>query len=228
MGADTVPCTTIVGVVTNARRQQLVEGPIPQVYRPLVQLPPATTSSTVSTFGYTLLVRTTARPASVVEPLRRVIQATAATVPYANVRPLSQQFGRHTRAWTLGATMFSIFGALALVLAAVGLYSVVVFTIAQRLHEFGVRLALGATGSHVVRLTMVRGLVPALLGMLVGATIALAGGQAIGSVLFQTSPRDPVVLAGVSLVLLGAASVASLVPGLRAARTDPMIALRTD
>ncbi|HEX7120721.1 MAG TPA: ABC transporter permease, partial [Gemmatimonadaceae bacterium] len=131
VGADTVPCTTIVGVVTDARRQQLVEGPIPQIYRPLLQLPESAYGSTASTFGFTLLARARS-PESVVEPLRRVLQATSPLVPYAHVRPLSEHVGRHTKSWRLGASVFSLFGALALVLAAVGLYSVVVFTMAQR------------------------------------------------------------------------------------------------
>ena len=211
-----------------ARRQQLVEGPIPQIYRPLLQLPVASTASTVSSFGYTLLVRSNPRPATVVEPLRRVLQATAPIVPYANVRPLADQFARHTRSWRLGANMFTVFGALALVLAAIGLYSVVVFNMAQRAHEYGVRLALGATGGNLVRLTVSRGMRPVLAGVLIGAVIATAAGGLISGLLFETSGRDPAIIATVMLLLLGVAVAASLIPGIRAAKADPMTALRAD
>lgn len=228
VGADTMPCTTIVGVVTNARRQQLVEGPIPQIYRPLLQLPVASTASTVSSFGYTLLVRSNPRPATVVESLRRVLQATAPIVPYANVRPLADQFARHTRSWRLGANMFTVFGALALVLAAIGLYSVVVFNMAQRVHEYGVRLALGATGANLVRLTVSRGLRPVLVGIGIGAALAAAAGGLIAGMLFETSGRDPVVIGSVVGLLLVVAVLASLIPGVRAAQADPMTALRAD
>ena len=228
VGADTMPCTTIVGIVANARRQSLVEGPIPQIYRPLVQLPGSVTDNTVSFFGYTLLARAERSPATLVEPIRRTIQATSPNVPYATVRPLSEQFGRHTRAWTLGATMFTIFGTLALTLAVVGLYSVVVFILAQRRHEYGVRMALGATGLELVRLTTARGVAPALAGIGFGLAITLAAGPLLRDLLFETSARDPFVLAAVTGLLVGAAVVASFVPGLRAAKTDPMIALRAD
>jgi predicted permease len=228
VGADSMPCTTIVGIASNARRQSLVEEPIPQLYRPLVQIPLSVTNNTVSAFGYTLLARTERDPAGLVEPIRRAMQGTAAIVPYANVRPLRDPFGRHTRTWTMGATMFSVFGGLALTLALVGLYSVVVFSMTQRMHEYGVRLALGATGGHLVLLTMMRGMVPAALGVLAGLTIALLGANAVGALLFETSARDPWVLGSVAVLLLGAAGVASLMPGLSAARTDPRVVLQSE
>jgi predicted permease len=227
VGADTMPCTTIVGVVTNARRQQLLEDPITQIYRPLLQLPASLTDGTVSSFGMTLLARAE-RPANVVEPLRRAMQSTGANVPYAHVRTLAEQVGRHTRSWTLGATMLTVFGALALAIAAIGLYSVVLFTMTQRRHEYGVRLALGATATHLVWITMVRGLVPATLGLVAGTALALAGGRIVSALLFQTAPTDPLVLGSVSVLLLATAALACLVPGMRAARTDPVVALRAD
>jgi ABC-type antimicrobial peptide transport system permease subunit len=223
-----MPCTTIVGIVSNARRQQLLEDPIPQIYRPLLQLPARETDNTVSFFGYTLLLRAATNPATLVEPVRRVIQNTAAVVPYAHVRPLSDNLTRHTRSWTLGATMFSIFGALALVLAVIGLYSVVVFNLAQRTQEYGVRRALGATNAHLISLTMVRGVLPALLGIAIGTAIAVASAQLVNALLFETSARDPWILGGASAVLLAAALAAAFFPGLRASRVDPMNALRAE
>lgn len=227
IGADTMPCTTIVGVVTNSRRQSLIEGPIPQLYRPLRQLPASVTDGIVSFFGYALLARAE-RPQAVVEPLRRVIQRSAPEVPFAHVTPLREQFGRHTRSWVLGATMFSAFGAVALALAAVGLYSVVAFIATLRRHEYGVRLALGATGAHLIRITMLRGLIPAAAGLLIGMSLTLAGGRLVASMLFDTPPHDPVVLGAASVILLSAAAFACLFPGMRAAQTDPVAALRAE
>jgi predicted permease len=228
VGADSMPCTTVVGIVANARRQQLVEQPVSQIYRPLDQITPDISDEVVSFFGYTLVARATRDPASLVEPLRRALQASAPNAPYANVHPLRDEMGRQTRAWTLGATMFSIFGALALVLAVIGLSSVVAFTIAQRRHEFGVRMALGATGSDLVRLTVFRGVLPAAAGVVIGLLLAVLGGRLVAGLLFELSPRDPAVLATVSVVLLLAAALASLIPALRVRKTNPMIALRTD
>ena len=110
----------------------------------------------------------------------------------------------------------------------VGLYSVVVFTAAQRAHEYGVRAALGATGAHLVRLTMERGLIPAMLGVLAGVVITIGSAKVVAALLFETSARDPVVLGTASVFLLAAAALASLVPGVRAAKADPMRALRAE
>jgi len=228
VGADTMPCTTVVGIVTDARRQQLVEKPVSQIYRPLDQIPASVSDRTVSFFGYTLVARASRNPKALVEPLRRALQSTAPNVPYAEVRPLSDRLGRQTRSWALGATMFSIFGALSLVLSAIGLYSVVSYTVAQRMHEFGVRVALGATGGNLLRLTVVRGVLPAAAGIGAGLVIAIAASRLLEGLLFEVSARDPVVLGGVSIALLVSAVAASLVPAARATRVDPMAALRAD
>jgi predicted permease len=227
-GADSMPCTTIVGIVTNARRQQLIEEPVSQVYRPLDQLDPAVYDRSVSFFGFAFIARTTRKPSTVVEPLRRLIQSTGPNMPYAVVRPLADRLGRQTRSWTLGATMFSIFGGLSLLLAAIGLYSVVSFTVAQRIHEFGVRVALGATSQNLLRLTLVRGVIPVVVGIAAGAMIAFAGSRLLQDLLFEVSPRDPTVFAGGSLLLLLVALLAALAPAVRATRADPMLALRSD
>ena len=160
--------------------------------------------------------------------MRRLILSVGPIIPYATVHPLSDRLGRQTRSWTLGATMFSIFGALALLLAAIGLYSVVSFTVAQRLHEFGVRVALGATSRSLLRVTIVRGVIPVVAGVAAGIVITLAASRLLEGLLFEVSPRDPVVLAGGSVLLLAVAILASLAPALRATRVDPMLALRSD
>ena len=227
-GTDTMPCTTVIGVVSNTRRQDLVEGLVPQIYRPLGQLSPNVTNSTVSFFGFTLVVGTAGDANALVEPLRRTMQATAPSVPYANVMTMRALLGRQTRSWELGARVFTAFGALALALAAVGLFSVVAFTIGQRMHEFGIRTALGARPSDLLRLTIIRGVAPAVVGIVVGVVMALVGGRFVGGLLFQVSPRDPAVLGGASAVLFVCAVVASIVPAMRAARVDPTVALRAE
>jgi predicted permease len=228
IGADTMPCTTVIGIVTNARRQRLVETPTTMIYRPLDQLVPAVYDRSVSFFGFAFIARTSRNPATLAEPLRRLIQATGPNMPYAEVRPLSDRLGRQTRSWTLGATMFSIFGSLSLLLAAIGLYSVVAFTVAQRLHEFGVRVALGATGGQLVRHTVLRGLMPIIVGLSVGVVVALVAARFVEGLLFELSPRDPSVFVGASVVLLVVAVAASLLPAIRASRVDPMLALRAE
>jgi predicted permease len=228
VGRDTMPCTTVVGIVSNARRQDLVEGPVSQIYRPLDQVPPVVSDGTVSMFGFTLVARVARDPASLAEPLRRALQAVEPRASYVQVLPLSSRVERLTRPWTLGAAMFSIFGALALILAAIGLYSVVAFTVAQRQHEFGVRAALGATGADLVRMSVGRGMTPALAGIGIGISMFLLSGRSLEGLLFELSPRDPLVLGSVTAVLLGAAVLASLVPAIRASKADPMRSLKAE
>ena len=225
---DSTPCTTVVGVVGNTVRQDLTEGPVAQFYRPLDQLPDSVTDNTVSFFGYEMAVRTSGDASRFIEPVRRVIQSTAATVPYARIRPMAEMLGMRTRAWELGAKVFTAFGLLALVLAAVGLYSVLAFTIAQRLHEFGVRRALGAQAEDLVRLTLSVGLAPVIGGIGTGVLLALLGGKYVSSLLFDVAPRDPMVLATVCAVLLATGILASVVPAIRATRVDPAAVLRSD
>jgi predicted permease len=226
VGADTMPCSTIVGVVANTRRSSVLEGLVPQVYRPLDQVPASEIARTLSFFGFTLVAHTRGDARLSAEAVRRAIQSTSALVPYANVRPMRAQFSGQTRAWTLGAAVFTAFGALALLLAAIGLYSVLSFSIAQRWQELGVRAALGAQSRDLFRLTLVRGLVPVVGGIVAGVAIALGAGRVVASLLLDVSPSDPVVLGTVSLVLLVVATAASAAPAWRATRVDPADALR--
>jgi ABC-type antimicrobial peptide transport system permease subunit len=130
------------------------------------------------------------------------------------------------RSWTLGAAMFGIFGALALVLATIGLYSVLAYDVAQRRHELGVRRALGAAASDIARLVVGRGIGVVVAGTVVGMVAALATQRAVEPLLFQTSARDPLVFASVAIVLAVVSLAATLLPAIRAASVDPSGALR--
>jgi len=132
------------------------------------------------------------------------------------------------RSWRLGATMFTIFGLLALVVAAIGLYSVVAYDVSQRTRELGVRVALGASAGAVLRLVVGEGVRVVIIGLAVGAAVALALASRVSPLLYQVSAKDPVTYAGVVGILLVVAIVASLAPALRAARVDPNVALRAD
>ena len=132
------------------------------------------------------------------------------------------------RSWQLGATMFALFGVLALILAAIGLYSVIAYTVTQRTQEIGVRLALGARMGDVIRLVVGEGVRFAVVGIVIGGAVALWASKWVGPLLFSVSPRDPAIFGGVAVVLLGAAILASAIPALRAARVDPNVALRAE
>ena len=147
---------------------------------------------------------------------------------YVTMTPFSEMIGVADAVVELGATMFVAFGGLALVLAAVGLYSVIAYNVAQRTHELGVRRALGRRRRDVVRLVVTDGLRLAGIGVAIGVAVALGAGRWIKPLLFEESPRDPVVFTLVAGVLVGVAIVASWIPARRASRVDASVALRTD
>jgi len=147
---------------------------------------------------------------------------------YVTIAPLSTLVGEQQQSWSLGATMFLAFGALALILATVGLYSLIAYNVAQRTHELGVRIALGAQVRDVLRLVLGQGVRLGLSGVTIGALLAWWAGGFAAPLMFDESPRDPVVFGVVSGVLLAVTLAASLVPATRASRVDPNVALRAD
>lgn len=132
------------------------------------------------------------------------------------------------RPWRLGATMYTIFGVLALAVAAIGLYGVIAYSVAQRLHEMGVRIALGARTGDLLRLVVGEGVRVALIGIVLGVAGAFAAGKLIASLLFGVPSRDPLTFGIVAIVLLLTATLASLIPAWRASRADPNLALRAE
>jgi hypothetical protein len=147
---------------------------------------------------------------------------------YVTVQPLARILDGNTRPWKLGATMFALFGGLALLLAAVGLYSVIAYNVTQRNHELGVRIALGAQATDVLRLVVGSGVRVAFTGIVIGGGIALIIGRFVGPLLYRVSPRDPAVFVIVTTTLLAVATLASLIPAMRATRVDPNVALRAE
>ncbi len=208
------PCTTVVGIAENIKDQTVGADSTYYFYLPAAQFRPQSGG---------LFVRARSG-AQLQEALRRRLQAVMPGASYVNVTPFSVVVGGQKRSWHLGATMFVAFGALALVLAAIGLYSVIAYTVAQRTHEMGVRVALGAQSGDVIRLVVNDGLRVALPGVAIGVGIALAAGP----LLFNVSPRDPATFVLVVLALVAVAIAASWVPARRASRVDANVALRTD
>jgi predicted permease len=216
---DTLSCSRVVGVVEDARRFRLVhEDAAMQYYVPLGQ----------DVAGTMLLVRPAGSPASMAEPVRRELQRLDPRIGYVRVQSLQENVDWQVRSWRLGATMFTVFGGLALLVAAIGLYSLIAYVVAQRTHEFGVRMALGARAADIARLVMGRGVGAAAAGVAIGVALALALGRLVEPLLFETSPRDPGVFLTVAVTLLTFAVLASLAPTWRAAQVDPVTALRSE
>lgn len=223
IGGDSLPCTTVVGVMENARRQSIVEGASLQYLVPLTYGMPFMRDRV-------LFVRTLpgADQDAMASAVQSTMQALAPDLPYADVFRMADLLDDEVRPWRLGATMFGAFGLLALVLAAVGTYGVISYGVAQRTRELGVRIALGAVRRDVLWLVVRQGVLLAAAGATAGAMLAYAGGPLVGGLLYETSPRDPLVYAGVVVLLLATAAAASLIPAWRAARVDPSVALRTE
>ncbi|HSA54790.1 MAG TPA: ADOP family duplicated permease [Gemmatimonadaceae bacterium] len=219
--SPTPDCTQVVGITEDTRREALLETTPPALYWvPLAQAPRPLSE-------LTLLVRA-ASIERVRAALGRVAQNIRPDMPYVHVRTLEDAVAPELRPWRLGAAVFALFGALALVVAALGTYSVMQFSLSQRLHELGVRIALGARRGHLVRMVTSEALRIGALAAAAGIAMVLVTGPLVASLLFETSPRDPLVLAAVVLVLLLSGVLATLVPAWRAARVDPVTTLKTE
>jgi putative ABC transport system permease protein len=162
------------------------------------------------------------------EDVRRILQREMPGASYVTVRPSRELVDDQRRSWQVGATMFVAFGVLALVVAAVGLYGVIAYDVAQRMHEIGVRIALGAQGRDVLRLVVGQGVRFAFTGVGVGSALAFLAARWIQPLLFQQSARDPAVFGVVGALLIGVGLVASFVPASRATRADPNTVLRAE
>jgi ABC-type antimicrobial peptide transport system permease subunit len=175
-----------------------------------------------------VFVRVRGDGAKLQETVRARLQKEMPGASYITITPFADIVGGQMKSWTLGATMFVAFGLLALILAAVGLYSVIAYNVAQRTHELAVRVALGAEAQRIVRLVVGEGLRVALIGVVAGTGIALFVAKWVKPLLFKVSPRDPAVFAIVATVLIAVAVAACAIPAIRASRTDPNAALRAE
>ena len=206
---------TIVGVVGDIRNDDIDQPPLPQAYLPLAQHPRRRMS---------LIVRTAADPAGLADPLRREVWSIDANLPLANLQTMEDILYADTLGSRIVIGVLGVFALLAFLLAAVGIYGVVSYTVNQRMREVGIRMTLGASRPEVLRLIVGQGMTPVVAGMVVGMGMALAA-IVSSALLFEVSP-DPVTFGVVALLLGLTALAASLVPAVRAGRVDPSVTLR--
>ncbi len=221
IGGPKEACSEVIGVAAATRTLHTDGTKVdPQAYVPLTQ-------GIHLAAARALMIRPAGNdPEVAVRRVQQLLQTTAPNLPYVSVVPMRTLLAEDIQPWRLGATMFALFGLLALVLAAVGLYGVTSYMVGQRMHELGVRVALGALPRQVVALVVGQGLWIVGLGSLLGVAISLGLAGLIEALLFQVSARDPLVLALVAATMIAVALVATLVPAARAARADPLSALR--
>jgi hypothetical protein len=213
------PCATVVGIAEDTR-QIAIDDPSTLFY----YLPAAQSSAPIGR----LTLRMRGNAASQTAAVRKALEAQLRVGEIIEIEPFSSVVYKHTRPWRLGTTMFSVFGGLALVLAAVGLYGVVSYDVAQRTREIGVRRALGARIGDVVGLVVRQGVVFGAIGVIIGIVVTLALAGQIAPLLFNVSSRDPVLYGLVAGAMLVVAAAASVVPAMRAAGVDPTVALRSE
>ncbi|MDB4891203.1 MAG: hypothetical protein JWL61_3058 [Gemmatimonadetes bacterium] len=207
----------IVGVAADVHHEGADKQPFMEIYRPLAQFPYGAMS---------MVVRGTGDAMTLGGPLRYAIHEIDRDLPIAQLRPMTELVDQSLGAARLSAALFALFGALGLVLAAVGIYGVMSYTVQQRRHEIGVRIALGARPSSVVGLVMRRGATLALIGIVVGTIGGLVATRLMSKLLFGIAPSDPGTFASTAAILGAVALIATYVPGRRATLVDPVAVLR--
>ena len=220
LGGPKVPWRTVVGVVKDIRERGLLLEMKPAVYVPVNQAdrPGA---------DY-LIARTAQDPASVINALRGAVWSVDKDQPVAFIRTMDQLMDENVADRERPMTLLGIFAGLALILACIGVYGVLAYSVAQRTREIGVRMALGAKPLDVTRMILKRGLKLSALGLIAGAALAGALGILLRSLLFGVTPAAPLVYAGTAASLIVVALAACVIPAQRAARVDPVVALRDE
>jgi predicted permease len=207
----------IIGVVRDSKYRTLSEDPLPFIYQPLAQNHET---------GMTLLVRTAGNPLGVAAGVRGVVQSLEKNLPLSDLQPLNKLLDSALYPARMGAALLLILGALALLLAAVGLYGVMAYTVAQRTREIGVRMALGAQMRDVLQLVLKEAMTLVAIGMVIGWVAGAALARLLAGFLFGISALDAVTFAVIPVVLALVALLASYLPARRAAKVDPLLALR--
>jgi predicted permease len=220
--AQNVPRTdnwlTIVGVVSNTQDDGLDTKPLPAFYRPILGQPT----------GGGLVIRAQHNVAALAAPATHIIRRIAPTATVEYVRTVEQIKDQSLAPRRLNAALISLFGILAVIIAAVGIAGVLAFSVSARTNEIGIRMSLGADAAKVQRMIITEGGVLVVAGLVGGATAALAASNVIRGLLFGVAPHDPVTFVGVAILMAVIGIAACWIPALRAARIDPAIAMRSE
>jgi putative ABC transport system permease protein len=213
------PWVSIVGVVGDARNFGLAVAPQPEVYISYLQ---------GAQERMRLVVRTAAEPLSLVPALREAVRALDPELPFSQVTTMEQLLAKSVAERRLNLRLLSIFAVVAVALAAVGIYGVMSYTVAQRTREIGIRLALGALPADVLTLVIRQGMILAVMGVVIGLAGAFALTRLMSNLLFGVSATDPATFALIAVLLAGVALLACYLPARRATRVDPLVALRCE
>jgi predicted lysophospholipase L1 biosynthesis ABC-type transport system permease subunit len=218
----------VVGVVGDVKLDSLDQArPSTTLYVPLDQLF-KTAAFAWRSFSMTLVVRSTVAPGSMVSAVTNVLHEVDRDMPIRDIFTMDDLIRSSLSAPRLNMLLLGVFAGLAVLLAAIGIYSVLSYSVRQRVPEIGIRLALGARLSDVLRMVVIEGMRPALLGVAIGVAVALAMGKLVSSLVFQVKPSDPVTFVSVAAFLGLIALLACLIPAYRASKVHPVVALRNE
>jgi putative ABC transport system permease protein len=208
----------VVGVVAHVKNYGVDEDSRVEMYLPYLQS---------SAGSFTVVVRTEGDPLHLGAGVRAAIAAADPGLPIFSVRALEELVAERTAERRLSVLLLSVFAALALLLAAVGIYGVMSYAVTQQTQEIGIRMALGAEREHILRMVLRHGALMSFAGIGIGLVVAVGLARLIASLLYQTSAMDPPTFSAVPLLLAAVALVACYLPARRATRVDPMVALRS-
>jgi len=224
---DQEPLRQIVGIVGNVRDTGLTRPPRPAMYVPMAQEPDGVTRLNVRLLPIIWMARTVTQPLAAAAPIETAIQH-ASGLPVTRIRSMDEIVAESTARSRFDMWLMTIFGGCALLLAAIGVYGLMGYSVQQRTTEIGIRMALGADGSAVRNMVLRQGMMFAVAGIALGLASSLALAQVLAGFLFGVAPRDPAVFTLVTLILAGVAFIAVWLPARRATRLDPLIALRQE
>lgn len=219
IGSSSTVISTIIGVVADVRSLEVTLAPRPEMYQPLAQ---------IGARSMRYILKSNLDEAQVLAAARQAVKTFDSRLPLIAPGSMEALVDDHLARPRFYVLLLGLFSALAVVLAAVGIYGVVAYVVSQRAREIGVRMALGARQREVVGLMLWQGLRPAAAGVVLGILVALAGGRAVSGLLYAVRPTDPATFAGVTVVLMIVVLVASLIPAMRASRVPPAESLRGD
>jgi putative ABC transport system permease protein len=219
LDAEDLTWWRVVGVVGDVHHESLATATEPEIYRPLLQAPNE---------SVTAVLRTSAAPTSVIDGVRNALIELDPELPLYNIRTLQQIVDESVAQPRFSSLLLGLFAGLALLLAAIGIYGLISYSVTHRLREIGVRLALGAGRGNILRLVLRQGMTPVVIGAVLGIVAALAATRLLASLVFDVSPADPLTFAAVTTLLLVIALLACLLPALRAIRVEPMVVLRDE
>ena len=222
------PPAEIVGVVGDVRDGALNRDPNPIMYIPWAQLPDAHSANLLSITSLAWVVRTRAEPFSLSEAIQKQLRDASGGLPVARLRVMDDVVSQSTARSDFNMLLLTIFAGSALILAAIGVYGLMAYSVQQRTQEMGVRLALGADASQVRNMVIRQGMTLVLIGVIIGVASAFGLARVMTTFLFGVTARDPLVFIAVPLVLAAVAWLGVWLPARRAARVDPVLALRVE